>query len=79
MMFISKKKLLNKLYEDLKRIDKSITCDEKFIKLEESRDKEFGTNVVETSEVMYGTKIGLQRSKREKEYLEDLIKLIKES
>lgn len=41
MMFISKKKLLNKLYEDLKWINKTINCDEKFIKLEESRDKEF--------------------------------------
>ncbi len=79
MMLISKKKLLNKLYKDLKLIDKSINCDEKFIKLEESRDKEFGTNLVDTSTIMYGTKLLLQRSKREKEYLEDLIKFIKES
>lgn len=79
MMFISKKKLLNKLYEDLKWINKTINCDEKFIKLEESRDKEFGTNLVETSEFMFRHKMLLQRSKREKEYLEDLIKFIKES
>ena len=79
MIFISKKKLLNKLYEDLKQIDKSIKCDEKFIKKVKDEDKKFGTNLVDTSTIMYGTKLCLQRSRREKEYIEELIQFVKES
>ena len=79
MLFISKKKLLSKLYKDIEVVNKTIECDEKFIKLEESRDKEFGTNLVDTSEIITITKTSLQRYKREKQYIEELIKFVKES